>query len=179
MNHQLLNSHPLHGHRLTNIAQLLRKPIHKLKRKIHDRKLLRQYGFTAMDAWNFCEWYPRVGAYALKYLALHNATYPNGWTYEEWNEYLNYLAKRLERCVASQQIDFGRDRNEYKDEFDFIMNNKRVHTDTGTKILELTPEEEVLRQKYFHREREIATADIAYDIETYKWLAEDLRRIWD
>lgn len=120
-----------------------------------------------------------MGAYALRYLALHNNSCPNGWTYEEWNEYLNYLAKRLERCVASQQIDFGRDRNEYADEFDFVLEKKRIHTDNCTKILELTPEEEELRQKYFAREREIHDADIAYDIETYKWLAEDLRRIWD
>jgi hypothetical protein len=159
--------------------QLLKKPIHKLKRKVRDRKLLRQYGFTAMDAWNFCEWYPRVGAYALKYLALHNTCYPSGWTYEEWNKYLNYLAKRLERCVASQQIDFERDRNEYANEFDFVLEKKRIHTGGCTKILELTPEEEELRQKYFAREREIHDADIAYDIETYKWLAEDLRRMWD
>jgi len=89
------------------------------------------------------------------------------------------MSQRLKRCADSQDIEFGEDRNEYASQLDTIMRNHRVHTEDGTKITELTPEEEEIRTKYFAREKEILDADIAYDIETFKWLAEDIRRMWD
>lgn len=140
-----------------------------------------RYGYCPLDAWNFCEWFPRVGAEALHYLALHNEGYPavEPWnTPKDWDDYLLYMSQRLKRCADSQDIEFGEDRNEYASQFDTIMRNHRVHTEEGTKITKLTPEEDEIRKKYFEREKEIHDADVAYDIETFKWLAEDIRRIW-
>ena len=57
-----------------------------------------------------------------------------------------------------------------------------VETDEHGQIIwrhEFTPEEKALRDKYFTREKEIRLADELYIIETYKWLAEDLQRLWD
>ena len=145
-----------------------------------------RYGYAYVDVWNFCDWYPRVGAEALRYLARHNSGYPGTkpWnTMEEWREYLEYLANRLQRCADSQDILFGQERNEYQEELDEIMKKRLVitHNDDGsvTHSHTLTPEEEEIRKKYWAREKEIRDADQTYIEETYKWLAEDLGHMWD
>lgn len=146
-----------------------------------------RFGFAYVDVWNFCNWYPRVGAEALRYLALHSHGYPghSPWeTPEKWREYLNYLANRLQRCADSQDICFGEERNEYKNEFDEIMRRTRQikeDKDGNTIIahIEFTPEEKELNKKYWAREEEIRKADEAYNIETYRWIGEDIGRLWD
>jgi len=103
---------------------------------------------------------------------------------EEWRKYLNYLANRLERCANSMDICFGEERNEYKDELDEIMRKTRLikKDENGDTILshtEFTPEEEEIRKKYWAREEEIRNADREYNAETYKWIGEDIDRLWD
>lgn len=144
-----------------------------------------RYGFAYVDVWNFCSWYPRVGAAALEYLALHKSGYPGikPWdTPEAWEEYLHYLSKRLERCANAQEIDFGEERNEYSEAFDEMM--KRVyHEKKEGKWIEasfdMTDEDKELRDKYFERAKELAEVDNQYTIETFKWIGEDLGRLWD
>ena len=145
-----------------------------------------RYGYAYVDVWEFCDWYPRVGAEALRYLAKKNHGYPGikPWsTMEEWREYLNYLANRLERCANSMDICFGEERNEYKDKLDEIMEKRLIvtHNNDGsvTHSHTLTPEEEEIRKKYWAREEEIRNADVEYNKKTYKWLAEDLSNFWD
>ena len=145
-----------------------------------------RYGYAYVDVWNFCDWYPRVGAEALRYLAKNGSGYPGvePWdTPEKWREYLEYLANRLERCANSQDILFGEDRNEYKNALDEIMEQtyRRKENADGTISTwhELTPEQEEIRKKYWEREREIRDADNAYNVETYKWIGEDIGRLWD
>ena len=145
-----------------------------------------RYGYAYVDVWNFCDWYPRVGAAALRYLAANNRGYPatKPWnTMKEWREYLNYLANRLERCADSTDILFGVERNEYKDELDAIMEKRRIVTNNAdgstTHSWELTPEEEEIRKKYWEREKEIRDADAAYIVETFRWVGEDLQHFWD
>ena len=144
------------------------------------------FGYAYVDVWNFCDWYPRVGAEALRYLARHNSGYPGHkpWgTMEEWREYLEYLACRLERCANSSNLDFGEDRNEYKNALDEIMEKRRevIHHEDGSVTVkhELTPEEEEIRKKYWEREHELRTADAEYTKETFKWIGEDLYHFWD
>ena len=145
-----------------------------------------RYGYAYTDVWNFCDWYPRVGAEALRYLALHNSGYPGHYpwnTIDEWREYLNYLANRLERCANSQAIDFGEERNEYAEAFDELMERRRQEKrDAQGNMVwsyELTPEEEELRKKYFDRAKELANVDHEYNKETYRWIGEDIGRLWD
>ena len=145
-----------------------------------------RYGYAYVDVWNFCDWYPRVAAAALRYMRDHHTGYPGikPWeTPEAWSEYLDYLSKRLDRCADSHDICFGEERNEYKDELDEIMKNRLVitHNNDGTVTHShtLTPEEEEIRKKYWEREHEIRNADRQYEIETFKWLAEDLNQFWD
>lgn len=145
-----------------------------------------RYGYAYVDVWNFCDYYPRVGAEALRYLARHNNSYPSikPWnTMEEWREYLEYLANRLERCANSQDILFGEERNEYKEPLNEIMKmrEKRTENADGSVTIShtLTPEEEEIRKKYWKRENEIRTADQKYNEETYRWLASDLPHMWD
>lgn len=145
-----------------------------------------RYGYAYVDVWNFCDWYPQVAAEALRYLAKHNSGYPGVYpwtTMKEWRAYLEYLANRLERCANCQDILFGEERNEYGEDFHNMMERTRIiETDGHGQTVwrhELTPEEEALRDKYFAREKEIRLADELYIIETYRWLAEDLQRLWD
>ena len=112
-----------------------------------------RFGYAYIDVWNFCDWYPRVGAEALRYLARHNNGYPGTkpWTtMEEWREYLEYMANRLERCANSMDICFGEERNEYKDKLDEIihMREKRTENEDGSITIShtLTPEEEEIRK---------------------------------
>ena len=53
---------------------------------------------------------------------------------EEWREYLEYLANRLQRCADSQDILFGQEHNEYEEELDNIMRETRkiTHNDDGS-----------------------------------------------
>lgn len=124
------------------------------------------YGFAYVDVWDFCKWYPRVGAEALRYLAKHNNGYPamEQWkTMEEWREYLEYLADRLQRCADSMDICFGKERNEYYEAYSKSMPK---------------PEKELI-DKYLTREKEINDADQEYNETTWKWLGEDLGNLWD
>lgn len=102
---------------------------------------------------------------------------------EEWREYLEYLANRLQRCADSQDILFGQERNEYQEELDNIMRETRKikynADDSVTESHPLSEEQEEIRKKYWEREKEIRDADQAYIEETYKWLAEDLGHLWD
>ena len=145
-----------------------------------------RYGYAYVDVWNFYNWYPHVGAEAIRYLKANHSGYPGvkPWeTSKEWEEYLDYLANRLERCANSMDPCFGEERNEYKEMLDEIMRQRRkvTHNDDGTVThsFELTPEEEDIRKRYWEREKEIRNADEQYNIETYKWLAEDLSNFWD
>ena len=139
-----------------------------------------RYGFAYTDVWDFCDWYPRVGAEALRYLAEHNTGYPGikPWeTPEEWREYLNYLANRLQRCADSQDICFTEDRNEYAEDFHDMMEKK--YRGRFARTSEMSDEDKELRTKYFNRMKELEDVDCAYDVETFRWVGEDIRRIWD
>lgn len=145
-----------------------------------------RFGYTYTDVWNFCDWYPRVAAEALRYLALHNHAYPGvqPWpTMEEWRKYLNYLADRLQRCADSQDILFGEERNEYAEEWEKITTCALKEEKGADGLIhahyEFSPEAKELREKYYAREKEIREADQAYIEETYKWIGQDLGRFWD
>jgi len=43
----------------------------------------------------------------------------------------------------------------------------------------MTDEDKELRDKYFARIKELQEADRAYDAETFRWIGEDIGRIWD
>ena len=145
-----------------------------------------RFGYAYVDVWNFCNWYPRVGAEALRYLALHKHGWPacKPWkTSEEWTEYLNYLANRLQRCADSQDILFGEERNEYHDAYEASI-TKAYREEKGKDGLihshyDFTPEDDEIRKKYWERDAEIRKADHQYIIDTYKMLADDLERLWD
>ena len=103
---------------------------------------------------------------------------------EEWREYLEYLANRLQRCADSQDILFGQDRNEYREELDKIMREtkKIIHNADGSVTVSHTPfseEQEEIRKKYWEREKEIRDADQAYIEETYAMISKNLSRFWD
>lgn len=94
------------------------------------------------------------------------------------------LANKLQRCADSQDIEFGEDRNEYAEEFHKLYNSLERHEEKLPNGFirtwrDETPEYIELRDKYFAREKELRKVDQEYIEETYKWLVEDLQRLWD
>lgn len=94
------------------------------------------------------------------------------------------MSKRLTRCADSFDILFGEERNEYKNDFDELIRRtrrikKEANGDTILSHIEFTPEEEELKNNYFRRVDEIAKADQKYREDTFRWIGEDLARMWD
>ena len=167
---------------LTHPWKLVKDIYWNLRNWIH--RANRGYAYT--DVWNFCDWYPRVAAEALRYLAKRGSGYPGvkPWeTPEKWREYLEYLANRLQRCADSQDILFGEERNEYKEEYDKTFARAFIEEKGEDGLIhahyDFTPEDKELHKKYWEREKELDEVDRAYDIETFRWIGEDIRRIWD
>ena len=146
-----------------------------------------RFGYAYVDVWDFCNWYPRVAAEALRYMADHHSGYPGcpPWdTSERWEEHLRYLANQLQRCADSQDICFEEERNEYSEEFHEAFKNLVHHREELPNGMirtwyDETPEYLELRDKYFAREKEIAAADKQYTEEVYKFLGANLERYWD
>lgn len=109
-------------HYITHPWKLMKDIILNVKNMYHRMT----YGFAYVDVWNFLDWYPRVGAAALEYLALHNSGHPQDYTEKEWHEHLLYMSKRLTRCADSFDILFGTERNEYDEEFHNMMARHRM-----------------------------------------------------
>lgn len=169
-------------HYMTHPWKLVKEIYWNIRNFLHRGR----YGYAYVDVWNFCDWYPRVAAEALRYMADHHSGYPGvePWnTPKRWEEYLNLLANKLQRCADSQDILFGEERNEYQEELDNIMKETRkiTHNMDGsiTESHPLSEEQEAIRKKYWEREKEIREADQKYIEETYKWIGEDLQRLWD
>ena len=146
-----------------------------------------RYGYAYVDVWNFCDWYPRVAAEALRYMADHHSGYPGVKPYqtpELWENHLRLLADQLQRCADSQDICWGEERNEYSEAFHEAFRNLTYHEeklDNGyiRTWHDETPEFLELRDKYFAREKELAETDKRYAEEVYKFLGANIRRYWD
>lgn len=146
-----------------------------------------RYGYAYVDVWNFCDWYPRAGAAALRYLADHGHGYPGHvpWeTPEKWHDHLHELANQLDRCADSLDICFGgEERNEYAEEFhrmcDELQEIRKNEDGTVTMRIRETPEYKELRDNYFRRVKEIDEADNRYREEIYKFVGANLGRYWD
>ena len=137
-----------------------------------------RYGFAYVDVWNFCEWYPRVAANALCYLAEHGSGYPGyePWeTTEKWKQYLYELACKLEHCANAQDICFHEGANEFEDAFHSMM---EIAREKNIDINEI-PEYTSIKEKYFAREHELSEIDGKFIENTYKELGANLSRLWD
>lgn len=144
-----------------------------------------RYGYAFVDVWDFCTWYPRVGAEALRYLAKHSSSYPgiSPWnTPKKWEEFLLQFARNLDECAKSIDMDYSDNKNEYAKEFYNMKTTHHRHENpdgTITVLTELTPEQQEVRNKYFEREKELQEEYKQMRINTYAKLGEILDRVWD
>ena len=144
-------------------------------------------GFAYTDCWNFCDYYPRVGAEALRYLARHNSGYPGypPWeTPEKWREHLNEMASKLQHCADFLDSECETDeRNEYQEAFYEMCDrtHREYKDEKGNTVWtsERTPEDEELAEKYFKRCEELNKVDRRYAREVFGFLGENLGRYWD
>lgn len=85
---------------LKHPLKFLREIYWNIRNFIHRGK----YGYGYVDVWNWSNWWPAVGAEALRYMAEHGSGYPGRepWeTPEKWRAYLLDTADKLEWCVKS------------------------------------------------------------------------------
>ena len=146
-----------------------------------------RYGFAYVDVWNFCDWYPRAGAAALRYLAEHGNAFPGTepWdTPERWNNFLIELARKLDRCADSMDICFTDEENEYSEAFHeaftkLTRHEKENEDGSVTTWHDETPEFNALRDKYFARERELSQKNEDFCEETFATVGQTLGHLWD
>lgn len=146
-----------------------------------------RWGYAYVDVWNFCDWYPRVGAAALRYLSEHCCGYPGEgteWdTPERWAEFLKYFAESLDKCADTNDICYIDDHNEYAERFHELAHQlwENGVNDAGqhySRIAE-TPEYKELRDRYFARYKELDEEYNEFRINCYKEVGRLLPRLWD
>ena len=145
-----------------------------------------KYGFAYVDVWGWSEWWPRVGAAALKYMAEKGSGYPGHepWeTPEKWKDYLNKLSDLLNWSADSQDILYTEDLNEYSKEMDEIHKraSRRKENEDGTVTtwLDMSVKDKIIRDKYFAREKELQEEFDKNRAEIFKEIGNNLPRFWD
>ena len=145
-----------------------------------------RYGFAYVDVWDWSEWWPKVGAAALRYLKENGHGYPGiePWeTPEKWDEHLQELADKLDWCADSQDIPFSEEENEYSKAMEEIQNRcRREETDEKGMWhtwLEMTDEDKKIRDKYFEKEKELQEKYDNKRSEIFAELGRNLPRYWD
>ena len=144
-----------------------------------------RYGFAYVDAWNWNSWWVSVGAAALRYIADHGCGYPGDEPFEtpeKWDEHLYEMADKLDWCADSMEFD-SLSENEYQSQMDEITkrcNREKKNEDgTITTYLEMTPEDEAVRDKYFERMKEIGKERHQKVVEILTSIGENFERYWD
>jgi len=168
---------------LTHPWRWFKELYHNIRNFVHRGK----YGYAFVDVWDFCEWYPRVGAAALRYLADHASGYPGipPWdTPEQWHDHLIDMARNLEKCADTLDICYTDDKNEYAEQFHMMSNSLRRHSKdpvTGCycTFTEESPEFMELRDKYFAREKELEAEYKEFRMNVGAALFDNLARYWD
>lgn len=142
-----------------------------------------RYGFAYVDAWNWNNWWMSVGAEALRYMADKGSAYPGVEPYdtpEKWNKHLHELADQLDWCSESMEWDDSQ--NEYNQQMKEIIkrcNRTEERDGLTTTWLEMTDEDQKIRDKYFEREKEIEKENENKRIEILSKVGKDLGFYWD
>ena len=135
-------------------------------------------GFAPIDAYEFCDYLPRVTAEILHFLADHahgspaNERFP---TYESWADWLRNTADVLESTLEENWDG----QNEYEkqwEEAQWILYPHPNFTVTST----ITKEDaEIMRQLYWDREKELEEQRLKLQEKTLCEIAQVLPMIWD
>jgi len=131
-----------------------------------------RYGFAYVDVWNWCNWWPNVGAAALRYMAEHGSGYPGTepWeTPEKWREFLITQADNLDKAAKSCDFLGCDDENEYAEAF------HKLHKE----FKDLTVEEKILKQKYWNRTNELQNRYARWRANLFENIGRNLDRYWD
>lgn len=137
-----------------------------------------RYGYAYADVWSWHNWFPTVGAEALRYLADHVHGYPNvaPWeTPEKWRQYLKDTAEKLDWCRMSCDIfpEHHETLNLYHKKMDEIMENYSDPFDACTN------EYAEVRKKFWEREEELTAQDDEQRTVIFSEIGKNLPRFWD
>lgn len=125
-----------------------------------------RYGWCAYDVWSFDSWFCSVAPPMLRYLA-KGVSYPdqNFKTIEEWHNWLNNMAEKLEKM---QFDDWSDSKNEYSEAY-----HKSFENDWKSK------KHEEIRKKYYDRAAEIAPTRQQDLKDVFLEFAEHFDELWD
>ena len=148
--------------------KLIKEIYSNIKSFIHRGK----YGYAYIDVWNWYDWWTKVGANALRYLAEHGCGYSTEYnSMEEWQNCLNNLADNLDWCRKSCEIGCHEERNEYSDlrkEICIKLQNRQS-----------TAEDQDILKKYWDREEELVKEDDETRTEIFAKIGRNLPKLWD
>ena len=137
-----------------------------------------RYGYAYTDVWNWCSWFPTVGAEALRYLAKHGDSYPSvsPWeTPKKWKSYLMEMANNLEWCRTCCEIAPAH--HEKQNQYFQAMNEMRKRH--PIRRLDATENDIALIKKYWDREEELSKQDIEECVSIFSEIGKNLGRFWD
>lgn len=159
---------------LTHPHKWIRELYLNIKNFIHRGR----YGYAYVDVWNWCNWFPTVGAEALRYLAEHGNGYPSvaPWeTPEKWCQYLKETAEKLDWCRMTCDIvpEHHNTLNQYSKQMDELRSVTSSWRDT------MTNENIELHKKYWDREKELNAQDDEQRIVIFSEIGKNLPRFWD
>ena len=148
----------------------LSHPIKWVKRVVRAFKWLHQratQGYCDGDWYNTGKWFTDIMPQMLRDMANKGGSYPieTFGSPEVWHIWLNKIADKLE--LATDEYRFSEEANEYTDDFLLLS--------AAAKERELTPQEKILRNKYFSRQKELA----AEQDETFKEVMNELILHWN
>ena len=135
-------------------------------------------GFAPRDTWEFCDWWPRVTAAAIRYLAENANGWPDGEfkTYEEWKDWLHSVADVLESTLE----DNWAGQNEYeKDWHRIVIEDFGKHPNLTTTSTYTEEDKERIRKLYWGREVELEEQRQKLQKETLHSVVEKLPMLWD
>ena len=135
-------------------------------------------GFAPRDAWEFCDWWPRVTAAAVRHLANHSCGYPYGKfkTYEEWFDWLHSVADVLESTLE----DNWDGQNEYEKDWNRIIMEEKTKNPNITMTTTYTEEDkDTLRKLYWDRENELFDKRIKLQKDALENVVNNIENLWD
>jgi len=135
-------------------------------------------GYAGRDVIEFCDWWPRITAAALRDLAEHSNGYPDGKfnSFEEWTDWLHSCADVLESTLE----DNWDGQNEYEADWHRIVWEEHNKNPNITMTTIYTDEDkETIRSLYWDREVELEQQRQKLQKETLCEIADKLPLIWD
>ena len=148
----------------------------QLSRNLKKAQQRARKGYCVYDWADFNDWYCAIIPQMLREMADNGKAYPANKQFntpEKWREWLYDIANKIE-YATKEDIS----RNEYKKEYQEILENARQRANAGEEI-SFTAKEKIVRSKYWTREKEIVEEQKDLFKEVMRELIDNFDFLWD